>query len=382
MSSNNPFWYCAIPGRGKKAEQFEKASRLVSSFGGTAHKMEMPPMKVGTLDALMLLVDELEKLDKQCDLALRRIARAWEGDVSDEKNPTKLSDLKVEDVSPVKYMQGFRWDDAQFPPKGTLSDLVTTIYGTVVTSEDEVKGKSLEYQSIKNALTQLKRKSGGNLLIKDLHGIVDQTHYVAHDDGQLSEKIIPVFVCINKFKVQDFLGEYEEMSKQVVPRSYRKIEEDDSYVLARVLHLNCASLDSFKEKLVKKKYAVREFTYDSQAVEVNEDEAKRLAAEEVSCRKTYKDVLYVMFSEIFKCHLHLKAIFLFAESVLWFGLPPDFQAMVVQVNPKREGALRKGMNEAFPFAKGSAAQRAGEDGAEEDSFIIKPTDMDYLLGSS
>jgi len=56
--------------------------------------------------------------------------------------------------------------------------------------------------------------------------------------------------------------------------------------------------------------------------------------------------------------------------------------MVIQINPKRESALQKGMNEAFPFSKGSAAQRAGDDGAEEDSFIIKPSDMDYLFGSS
>jgi len=44
----------------------------------------------------------------------------------------------------------------------------------------------------------MNRKSGGNLMVKDLNGIVKISHYPAHQDGTLSEKIVPVFVVVPK----------------------------------------------------------------------------------------------------------------------------------------------------------------------------------------
>merc|ERR1711887_311467 len=97
-------------------------------------------------------------------------------------------------------MQNFRWRDAQFLPKGGLQELVGSIYGNVTSSEDEVKAKQTEYQTIKNQLGAIKRKSGGNLMVKSLDGVITANHYVMHEDGTHSEKIMPVFVVFNKSK--------------------------------------------------------------------------------------------------------------------------------------------------------------------------------------
>jgi len=386
--AQNMFWFCSVPGGKDKNAAWSNVNKVVSSFGATCHKIEIPNLKVGTLDALMLLVDELEKMDAQVHNVLKRIARSYECDVSDESHECKLSDLKVplpsragsgsqSEVTPTDFMlKQFRWRDEQFPPKGSLHELVQTIYGNVTQSEDEVKGKQVEYQTVKNQLALIKRKFGGNLMVKSLDGIVNETHYVTHDDGTRSEKIIPVFVVINKQKENEFLDEYESMTTEVVPRSYRKIQEDESYVLARVLHLNCATLDQFKDKCAKSKVTVRDFSYDEKAVEANDAEERELTLQEKQTKKEYRNTLLVMFGEVFLSHLHLKAVFLFAESVLWYGLPPNFQAVVIQVNPKKEGALRKELNSKFPFSKGAADDK--ED-STEDSFVLKESDMDYLL---
>ena len=50
-----------------------------------------------------------------------------------------------------------------------------------------------------------------------------------------------------------------------------------------------------------------------------------------SCRFQMMPYVNALFSQVFICHMHLKAVRLFVESVLWYGLPVNFQAMVVQV---------------------------------------------------
>ena len=64
--------------------------------------------------------------------------------------------------------------------------------------DDEVKDVLAKFAQIRNALNAMQRKSGGNLMVKDLNGIVKINHYPAHQDGTLSEKIVPVFVVISK----------------------------------------------------------------------------------------------------------------------------------------------------------------------------------------
>lgn len=61
--------------------------------------------------------------------------------------------------------------------------------------------------------------------------------------------------------------------------------------------------------------------------------------------------------QAFSCYLHLAVIRLFVESILRYGLPPQFQAAVVKPLPKMEARLRAVLAASFGtggWAVGSA----------------------------
>ena len=133
MSGTNVFLLMSVPGskgvsddRQAREKAFDKANSIASGYGSPCDKFEIPTLKVvsvknskccaeslqcqasgpsmltslttaqGTLDALMVLSDELDKFDKHADVALRRITRAWSSEISDDSFAATPDQLKVE----------------------------------------------------------------------------------------------------------------------------------------------------------------------------------------------------------------------------------------------------------------------------------------------
>jgi V-type H+-transporting ATPase subunit C len=382
----NSFWFISVPAHGNPEAVYSETKSLTASFGSPCFKFDIPKLKVGTLDALMVLSDEIAKFDQHADVALRRVVRAWENDVTDDTDVTKASDLGVDmggdrggDANPISALKSFSWAEERFPVKTNLSEMASTIYGQICDVDEEVKTSLANFSQIRNALNTLKRKAGGNLLVRDLNGIVEARHYCLKPDGEPSEKITPVFVCVPKHKWEEFGNTYETFTREVVPGSKKVVQEDDSYVLCRVLHLDCPSLQSYKEKCTSEKYNVREFVYDAQAVDDNAEEKAKLLESERHAKIAAKKTLQTAFSEIFVLHVHLKAVRTFVESALWYSLPLNFQAMLIEVNPRKEAALQTALNKKFANAKGSAPTADDDDHAEV-PFLQFPYLLEFLAG--
>lgn len=372
------YWLISVPAELNKKAVFDKTTALTASFGSPCFKLDIPKLKVGTLDSLMVLSDEIAKFDTYADMAFSRIVRAWDNDIADSESGT-AADLKIDmgshsgggEVVPEKAVENFTWAEERFPVKTNLQELTSTVYGQICDIDEEVKTALANFAQIKNSLNAIKRKAGGNLLVKDLNGIIESKHYCIKPDGQPSEKIIPVFIVVSKQRWDDFTNSYEGMTREVVPSSCKLINEDDSYNLVRVLHLDCPSLQTFKEELSKNKFTVRDFVYNAQAVEDGEEEKKQLMEQEKQARIQARKTLNTAFSEVFLLHLHLKAIRVFIESALWYSLPLNFQAMAIKVNPRKEAKLLEALELQFANAKGSAPSGGeGEElGKEERQYV-------------
>lgn len=61
------------------------------------------------------------------------------------------------------------------------------------------------------------------------------------------------------------------------------------------------------------------------------------------------------FSEAFIAWIHVKALRVFVESVLRYGLPVNFQAMLLQPNKKTLKKLREVLHELYKHLDSSAA---------------------------
>lgn len=162
------------------------------------------------------------------------------------------------------------------------------------------------------------------------------------------------------------------------------ITEDDSYVLARVLHLDCPALQTYKNKLTELKFTVREFQFNAEAVDDARADREKLQQQLQQAQQQAKNTLQMAFGEVFLCHLHLKAIRLFVESVLWYGLPVNFQASVIKVNMRKEQGLKTALNEGFADAKPGAQSGGGqdEDGKGDHNFVSFEYDLDFITGDA
>merc|ERR1711959_268541 len=96
------------------------------------------------------------------------------------------------------------------------------------------------------------------------------------EDVVEAEYMTTVFVVVQKSSTKDFEESYERMAKYVVPKSGKLISEDSEYALYTcTLFKKC--LEEFKLHAREKRYTLRDFTYDPNAVEA--DKAKKASDE-------------------------------------------------------------------------------------------------------
>lgn len=88
------------------------------------------------------------------------------------------------------------------------------------------------------------------------------------------------------------------------------------------------------------------------------------------------------YAESFRAWMHLKAIRVFVESVLRYGLPPTFQAMLIKPG-KNEDKVRRALGELYAHLGSGMEQGGGEEaGAAAGAAKFYPyVDIDVKLSA-
>jgi len=102
------------------------------------------------------------------------------------------------------------------------------------------------------------------------------------------------------------------------------------------------------------RWTVRQFEFDKTAFEVEKKALEDVTAQEEKAKKQLALWCKAMHGEVFRAYVHLKVIRVFVESCLRFGVPPDFQPVVMKFNMKEEKKVRKLLAKQFEKL-GSAA---------------------------
>ena len=195
------------------------------------------------------------------------------------------------------------------------------------------------------------RKKGGSYMVADLSKVLTP-EVVAPDAFVDTEFLVTVVVVVPKSLENEWLANYECLDDNavgygpaedresirgspVVPRSARRIcvDKDGNVIyLTTILRLY---EESFKEACRGRRFTVRQFRPSADG-SGNDDGVsdEKHAAEDVEqeynvavrslvqwCRAHY--------GEVFSAWMHVKAIRVFVESVLRYGLPVDFTAALV-----------------------------------------------------
>jgi len=381
------FWLVSLPLSapgcgGRRDGAWRLLQEKTSSPGGHGQlssnaRLEMPELRVGTIDSLMAQSDELARVCQSVDAVVgkirRTVAESAAGGGGDASSAAAAASaaaggpLGVDGQTPEAYLQRFRWDEAKYPTRRPLRETVERVAEAVSAVEDELKVRLAEANAARGALAQAARRATGSLAVRDLSAIVDPSRHALVDTDNLAT----AFCVVPRHALREWHGCYEALvpgALGVVPRSSALVAEDgDAALVSCVLFRRCA--DEFRAAARARGYQVREYvppppppapgTPEAAAAEAAAERAKgmtleALTAEGEAKRRALDGWCRAAYGEAFSALVHLLVVRLFVESILRYGLPPAFLAAVVRPARRQEGKLRAAL--AAAFGSGSDAR--------------------------
>ncbi|XP_006897234.1 PREDICTED: V-type proton ATPase subunit C 1-like [Elephantulus edwardii] len=329
------FWLISAPGEKTCQQTWEKLHAATTKNNNLAisSKFNIPDLKVGTLDVLVGLSDELAKLDAFVEGVVKKVAQ-YMADVLEDSKDKVQENLLANGVDLVTYITRFQWDMAKYPIKQSLKNI------------SEIIAKSAAPQCLG---TQPALGPGGSLLTRSLAEIVKKDDFVLD-----SEYLVTLLVVVPKLNHNDWMKQYETLAEMVVPRSSNVLSEDQDSYLCNVTLFRKA-VDDFRHKARENKFIVRDFQYNEEEMKADKEEMNRLSTDKKKQFGPLVRWLKVNFSEAFIAWIHVKALRVFVESVLRYGLPVNFQAMLLQPNKKTIKKLREVLYGLYKHLDSSAA---------------------------
>jgi V-type H+-transporting ATPase subunit C len=349
-------------------------------------KFEVPSLTVGTLDTLMTLSDDMGKTDSLVESIVRKIEKTA-ADLADRRNV----DLTVGGVPPTRYVQQFAWDSAKYPNRRPLKELIALIAGGAVAVEEELKQLLQSFSEKTQSLQELKRRKGGNMLVADLNDVltseimskveVIDTEYLktlfvavpSHMTEQFERNIYKVGGDLVGYGGPDWsrdptrLGEpalfgpnvdrHKVRGSPVVPGSLRKVHSDDDSTLYTVTILKgqyeagyfennefqqgtkIDFLVEFTKACKEKRFMVRDFVWDPTQASKSSVALEKLEVEVDGMQSALTRWCKNHFGDVFVAWMHVKVVRVFVESVLRYGLPVDFTAVLYKVHPHKDHDL-------------------------------------------
>ncbi|GAA5904123.1 hypothetical protein JCM6882_003951 [Rhodosporidiobolus microsporus] len=358
MPSPNSLWLVTAPLESNAPQEQLEDLRQVLGNGklGSASLVEFPDFKTGTLSSLLTLSETLAKQDPVVTSALQKTVEtirslttpsssssAVPGPSSADRASPLAHHLVLDDGRPyLQYVlpegteQGqteerWEWNKAKFRTESrSLAEVVEALMKEVGSIENAQRNKGQQYGVVKGQLTQALRKKTGNLSMRSLADVVSASDFAGTNQSEYLETIL---VAVPKNLGKEWDSSYERLTQMVVPRSSVKLAEDDEFILFSVTIFRRVK-DEFSQKAREKKFIVRDFTYDEQAIAKQKRELEELIVEE---KEMWADLLRlsrINFSELFQLLVHLKVVRAYVESVLRYGLPAAYFAAIVKPDSK------------------------------------------------
>ena len=365
-------------------------------------------LKVGTLDSLMQLTDDLVKISVNVQNVVHKIERQYLEIAG--ANPKRL--LVNSKFTPEKYFDDFEWDEARYGTTGedkTLASIVACIQGIASKADEELKKVSSIYSDKNLALQALQRRKVVNIMTSDFEDFITPKR-VSELEFHNTDSLTTLMVVFPKQLEQEFLKTYtsiggniacygearsdghgpstgrdNEKGSPVVPESACKvIEREDGCLYSVVVlkgHFTAGYYDSsrtfipgvftdyiepVKAAFREKRFVVRDWSYNAEKSGeidglISKAEVALKSSHNVTC-----EWCMAHFGEVFSGWVHLKVIGAFAESILRYGLPLSIVSMFILPDPKKEKALKNNLIKVIQKSHPELHVVALQEGEEEE----------------
>lgn len=331
------------------------------------------------------------KTDGLVESIVRKIERT-----SAELFEKRAPDLTVGGVPSQRYIQQFAWDSAKYPNRRPLKELVALIAGGAAGIEEELKQLSQSFVDKQQALADANRKQGGNLMQADLNDVLNE-EIMRRVNVVDSEYLKTVFIAIPKTQKENFENTIESLGNDlvgyggpdwsrdpsqlgsatafgnsvdrqqvrgspVVPGSAQVVHSDEDTMLYAVTILKgqyeagfyegeefqagtkIDFMTEFANACREKRYVLREFEWDVSAASKSAMAREQLQVEVDGMKSALMRWCKTHYGDAFVAWMHIKVIRVFVESVLRYGLPVDFTAVLYKVNNGKETILTQALD--------------------------------------
>ncbi|XP_041828097.1 V-type proton ATPase subunit C 1-A isoform X2 [Melanotaenia boesemani] len=332
------FWLISVPLDKTSLTSVEKLKRTITKTHlASCWKFSIPDLKVGVLDSLLSVSEDLSKLDTLTESVIKTTCQCLK-EMMETSSDKLVENALANGVDLMSYVTKFQWDKAKYPTALPLSSLADIINKEVSQVETELKSRTAAFNSVKANLQNLEHKLEGNLQTRSLSGIIRK------EDLVVSEYLTTLLVVVSRRSYLQWERSYESLSEFVVPRSSRKLFEDGDGGVFTVTLFKRAVCE-FKAKAQESKFIVREYSFDLE--EKKHQEITQLSNHKKEQYGIFVRWLKVNFSQVFIAWIHLKALRVFVESVLRYGLPVNYQALLLQTDRKCSKKLREELSSLF-----------------------------------
>ncbi|XP_035213618.1 V-type proton ATPase subunit C 1-B-like [Stegodyphus dumicola] len=332
------FWLISVPRKKKSQQIFDQLNVVTENKHlSVNYKFHIPNFLIGTLDKLIGLLGDLKELDSYTEDLVQRIFNLMRNIVDDTD---KLKDnLMVNDIDLPTYVIRFTWNKAKYPEQQSLKHIYYMLKKEMGNLENDMEQRSGAYFTSQSKVSILEERESGNLIRRPLADIVKKEHFVLG-----SKYLTTLLVVVPSNLEKAWHATYATLAEMVVPDSSIKVYDDKNHYLYTVtLYKRC--VEEFKTNAKQRRFFVRDFEYSEQDLAADKMRSKKLKADKYRKLVLYWTWLKLSFAECFSALIHIKALRIFADSVVRYGLSVNFHAILIQ--PIRCVKLRKALDELY-----------------------------------
>jgi len=390
------FWLVAAPADGNSDRAWAELSSRCAPACSRCERVSLPmgTLRVGTLDKLLTLSDELAREVPRVEATLQRLFASLSGDAqASTSTPAPLSPSTPS--SSESLLTRFVWNAGLYRTDLALRSVLDEILDRVARIEDTFKVQKDEMIGCRQRVQAAERAETGSLLLRDVGDLLHQREGLIIESLHLTT----LLVVVPAAGVAEWSAAYESLVPMVVPRSAVQVAEDREHTMFTVT-LFAKAVPDFRRACRERRYTVRECPGWQEArsriehvggedvvekegeggiqedrgggaqaaLEVRNGQPKKESLGDL--RKAYEvrltafaDWCAQSYREVAEAYIHASVLRLFAESVLRYGLPPDFLPAVLVPSRGQSKALRKTLEGLYG---GVGNAEAGSEGADDD----------------
>jgi len=237
------YWLISVPNEENEEKTRAKLKNKIANPSAplsSVFAFPLPVLKVGTLDTLYTLSDELGKIDTYVEGVVKKIERSsfdvWKAEPQEanannnnnnnngEQKREVALELKVSDrqLTPEGYLETFNWDSVRYHQRKAINQIADGILKDVTKSDEELKAMVTEFNEVKANVVAYERKETGSLLVKPIGPYVKETDMVE------TEHLTTLMIVVPKVKEQEFLSSYELLEDLAAEKEVEREKEREA----------------------------------------------------------------------------------------------------------------------------------------------------------